>query len=71
MEREKVVIDMLSDFSVQILEIAKAHGKITISQIVTITGENRNTVKKYLRSLVSANHLSQHETGKGTRYGRA
>ena len=69
-EREKIVIDMLPDLSVQILEVAKEHGKITISQIVKITGANRNTVKKHLQSLVSANHLAQHGTGKGTWYGR-
>lgn len=69
-EREKIVIDMLPDLSVQILEMAKEHEKITISQIVKITGANRNTVKKHLQSLVSANHLAQHGTGKGTRYGR-
>lgn len=69
-EREKIVIDMLPDLSVQILEMTKEHGKVTIRQIVKITGANRNTVKKHLRSLVSANHLAQHGTGKGTWYGR-
>lgn len=69
-EREKIVIDMLPELSVQILEMAKEHGKITISQIVKITGANRNTVKKHLQSLVAANHLAQHGTGKGTWYGR-
>jgi len=69
-EREKIVIDMLPKLSVQILEMAKEHGKITISQIVKITGANRNTVKKHLQSLVSVNHLAQHGTGKGTWYGR-
>lgn len=70
-EREKIVIDTLPELSVQVLELVKEHGKITISQIVKITGANRNTVKKHLQSLVSVNHLTQHGTGKGTWYGRA
>ncbi|MEW8061991.1 MAG: DUF977 family protein, partial [Candidatus Thiodiazotropha sp.] len=51
-------------------ELAKAHGRLTIGQIVEITGANRNTVKKHLQSLVATGHLSQHGTGKGTWYGR-
>ncbi len=69
-ERERLVIDKLPGLSVQILELAKEHGKITIGQVVTITSANRNTVKKHLQSLVSANHLEQHGAGKGTWYGR-
>lgn len=68
-ERERIMIDTLPALSVQILELAKAQGRITIGQIVKVTGANRNTVKKHLQSLVSANHLAQHGTGKGTWYG--
>lgn len=70
-ERERIMVDSLPDLSLEILELAKAHGKITISQIVTSTDANRNTVKKHLKDLVAANHLKQHGTGKGTWYGRA
>jgi Fic family protein len=69
-ERERLVIDTLPELSVQILELAKEHGKITNGQIVKATAANRNTVKKHLQSLVSANHLTQYGTGKGTYYGR-
>jgi len=70
-EREKIIIGTLPELSVQILELAKEHGRLTISEIVTVTSANRNTVKKHLQSLVAANHLVQHGTGKGTWYGRA
>jgi Fic family protein len=70
-ERERIVIGQLSELSVTILELAKAHGRVTVSQIVALTNANRNTVKKHLQSLVAANHLAQHGTGKGTWYGRA
>ncbi|MES9975059.1 MAG: DUF977 family protein [Candidatus Thiodiazotropha sp.] len=68
--REKILINKLPELSVQILELAKAHGRLTIRQIVDITEANRNTVKKHLQALVTAGHLSQHGTGKGTWYGR-
>ena len=67
-EHERIVIDMLPELSAQILELAKDQGKITIGQIVKITGANRNTIKKHLKSLVTARHLSQHGIGKGTWY---
>jgi Fic family protein len=68
--REKILADKLPELSVQILELAKEHGRLTIGQIVEITGANRNTVKKHLQALVTAGHLAQHGTGKGTWYGR-
>lgn len=69
-ERERIVMATLPELSVQILELAKEHGRVTVSQIVSFTGANRNTVKKHLQTLVSANHLAQHGTGKGSWYGR-
>ncbi|MES9827089.1 MAG: DUF977 family protein [Candidatus Thiodiazotropha sp.] len=68
--REKILLDKLPELSVQILELAKAHGRLTIGQIVEITGANRNTVKKHLQILVAAGHLTQHGIGKGTWYAR-
>ncbi len=69
-ERERILVDTLPELSVQILELAKEHGRVTTSLIAKLTGANRNTVKKHLQTLVSANHLSQHGIGKGTWYGR-
>lgn len=50
--------------------LAKEHVRLNIGQIVTLTGANRNTVKKHLQTLVFANHLAQHGRGKGAGYGR-
>jgi Fic family protein len=69
-ERERIVQNTLPELSVQILELAKEHGKITTGQMTDMIGANRNTIKKHLQSLVSANHLSQHGKGKGTWYSR-
>ena len=46
------------------------HERLTIGQVVQMTGANRNTVKKHLQSLVAAKHLAQHGKGKGTWYAR-
>jgi len=69
-ERERIMTGTLPALSLQILELAKEHGRIAIGEIVKITGANRNTVKKHLAALVNANHLTRHGTGKGTWYGR-
>jgi Fic family protein len=69
--RERLMVERLPELSVQILELAKAHGRITNGQVADMTGANRNTVKKHLRALVSANHLIQHGAGKATWYSRA
>lgn len=69
-QREQMLVAELPELSVQILELAKAHGRLTIGQVVQMTGANRNTVKKHLQSLVAAGHLAQHGKGKGTWYAR-
>ena len=68
-ERERLMASSLPPLSLEILELAKEHGRLTIAQVIQLTGANRNTIKKHLRSLVSANHLAQHGKGKGTWYG--
>jgi Fic family protein len=68
--RERLMIERLPELAVQILELAKAHGRITNAQVVDVTGANRNTVKKHLQALVSAGHLAQQGRGKATWYHR-
>lgn len=67
-DHERIVVDSLPELSVAILELAKDQGRITIGEVVKVTGANRNTVKKHLQSLVLAKQLSQHGVGKGTWY---
>ena len=67
--RERIVMGTLPELSLQIIDAIKERGRVTIGEIVSLTGANRNTVKKHLASLVQANHLSQQGTGKGTWYG--
>ena len=69
-EREQILVAKLPELSVRILELATEHGRLTVRQIVKLTGNNRNTVKRHLQNLVAAQHLAQHGKGKGTWYGR-
>ena len=70
LERERIILGALPELSLHIIDAVKEHGRITIGEIVKLTGANRNTVKKHLATLVDANHLSQNGTGKGTWYGQ-
>jgi Fic family protein len=67
-EREKLLLGQLPELSLNILDLVKSRGRITISDIVTLTKANRNTVKKHLETLVNTRQLTQHGTGKGTWY---
>lgn len=67
-ERERLILRSLPELSLQILDTVKERGRVTISEIVTLTGANRNTVKKHLASLVDARHIVQQGTGKATWY---
>ena len=68
--RERLMVERLPELAVQILELAKSHGRIANGHIVNLTGANRNTVKKYLQRLVSVGRLAQHGSGKATWYSR-
>jgi Fic family protein len=69
-ERERLILGTLPELSLQIIDAVKERGRVTIGEVVNLTGANRNTVKKHLATLVEANHLTQHGAGKGTWYGQ-
>jgi Fic family protein len=69
LEKEKLLMAQLPQLSLQILELIKSRGRITISEIVTLTEANRNTVKKHLEALVENNYLQQSGIGRATWYG--
>ncbi|NGF54890.1 Fic family protein [Parapedobacter sp. SGR-10] len=68
LEKEHLLLGQLPPLSLSILELVKSRGQVTNSEIVTITGANRNTVKKHLENLVSNRQLQKHGAGKGTFY---
>lgn len=70
-EREHILLAKMPELSIKILELASGHGRLTVSQLVELTGANRNTIKKHLQNLVASQQLAQHGKGKGTWYGRS
>ena len=67
-EREKLAMATLPELSMQILEQARATGRVTMGDMVRITEASRNTLKEHFRRLVEQGHLVQHGSGKGTWY---
>ena len=67
-EREKIVLAALPELSVSIIERAREHGRVTISDIVRLTGTSRNTLKQHFRLLVAEGHLALHGSGRGAWY---
>jgi len=70
-ERERLVLGDLPDLSVQILELTREHGRITVAEAAKLTGANRNTIKDHLSALSDARHLERHGKGRGTWYSLA
>jgi Fic family protein len=68
-ERERIVLAALPDLSLQIVEFAREHGRITMMDAIKLTGVSRNTLKQHFRSLTERNHLQQHGSGRGVWYG--
>jgi predicted HTH transcriptional regulator len=64
----KIVLSALPELSVQILEHAREHGRVTMSDMAAITGVSRNTLKKHFSHLVEKSHLVLHGSGRGAWY---
>jgi Fic family protein len=67
-EREKLVASSLPEHSVRILDHARAHGRVSIGEMVKLTGVSRNTLKEHFRQLVEKGHLSKQGGGRSTWY---
>jgi Fic family protein len=67
-EREKLVLAALPELSLQIVEFARGHGRITMGDAMRLTGSSRNTLKQHFRALVERGHLTQRGGGRGAWY---
>jgi len=67
-EREKIILAALPEIAVQIIEHAQQQGRVTIADMVHVTGISRNTLKEHFRRLVKQGHLKQNGAGKGSWY---
>jgi Fic family protein len=67
-EREKIVLAALPALSLQIVQFAREHGRVTIGDAIKLTGASRNTLKQHFRNLVERGHLNQQGSGRGVWY---
>lgn len=67
-EREKLVLASLPGLSLQIVEFAREHGRVTIGEAIKLTGVSRNTLKQHFRALVERGYLNRHGSGRGAWY---
>jgi Fic family protein len=67
-ERERIVLAVLPELSLQIVEFAREHGRVTMGDAIRLTGGNRNTLKQHFRALVNRGQLTQHGAGRGVWY---
>ena len=67
-EREKIMLAAMPELSLQIVEFAREHGRVTIGAAIKLTGASRNTLKQHFRALVERGTLTQHGGGRGVWY---
>jgi Fic family protein len=68
MDNEKMMASMLPALSVNILELAKEHGRVTTQGIEQATGESRSTIKARLKQLTDDRLLVRYGQGRSTWY---
>ena len=67
-ERERLVLAPLPELSLQIVEFAREHGRVTMGDVIRLTGASRNTLKQHFRVLVEQGHIKRHGSGRGSWY---
>jgi Fic family protein len=67
-EREKIALAAMSELAIAILDYARDHGRVTMGNMVQVTGASRNTLKDHFRNLVEKNLILQYGGGRSTWY---
>jgi Fic family protein len=67
-ERERLVLAALPELAVRILEFAREHGRVTMADMIRLTGASRNTLKEHFRKLVELQQLALYGNRKGSWY---
>ncbi|MAG31994.1 MAG: AsnC family transcriptional regulator [Deltaproteobacteria bacterium] len=68
LEHERLLLGRLPELSVQLLELCRDRGRISVADAVSLTGTSRNTIKDHLSRLTKAGHLTRLGAGRGTWY---
>lgn len=67
-EREKLILPSVPELSVRILDQVREHGRVSMGDIVKLTGASRNTLKQQFRQLVDKGYLVRRGGGRTTWY---
>ena len=67
-EREKVMLAALPELAAQIIDEARSRGRVTMGDMIRLTGASRNTLKEHFKRLLEQGHLVREGTGKATWY---
>jgi Fic family protein len=67
-EREKLILPSVPELSVRILDQVRDHGRVSMGDIVKLTGASRNTLKQQFRQLVDKGYLVRRGGGRTTWY---
>ena len=67
-EREHLLMAALPKLSMDLLTIARAHGRLTVAGAQAQTGANRSTIKLHIQKLMATGQLAQRGVGRGTWY---
>jgi Fic family protein len=67
LDKEKLLMVALPELSLAIVDRARHHGRVTMGEMMRVTGVSRNTLKEHFRNLVKMRHVVRHGTGKGSR----
>lgn len=68
MARKRIVLAALPELSLQTVEFAREHGRVTIGDMIKLTGVSRHTLKAHFRNLVALGHLNQLGSRRGVWY---
>lgn len=67
-KKERILLGQMPELSLRILDYVKEHGRVTIGEMATLTGESRNTLKVHFRTLVNNGQLNLNGKGRGAWY---
>jgi Fic family protein len=67
-EREHIVLAALPELALRIVEHAREHGRVTLKEMVILTGASRNTLKEHFRKLTANGQLVMMGKGRGAWY---
>jgi Fic family protein len=67
-EREKLMLAALPELAAQIIDEARSRGRVTMGDMIRLTGASRNTLKEHFKRLLEQGNLIREGTGKATWY---